>query len=158
FALAGPLVGPLSDRFGRRSLLLGSLAMLVAGSVACAFAASLSALVLCRLVQAAGAGGTPVLARAIIRDTRQDRDLAAALGLLATSMGVSPVVGPLLGGLLAETVGWRWVFGVVAGLAAIAAVAVAAGIAETLAPRASPKPRGPWRDMRMLLAQPGFRH
>src|SRR5215475_8983141 len=60
FALAEPVVGPLSDRFGRRPLLLGGLAMLAAGSVACAFAASLSALLLFRLLQAAGAAGPPV--------------------------------------------------------------------------------------------------
>src|SRR5262249_46972318 len=124
FALAGLVAGPLADRFGRRPLLLGSLAVLACGSVACALAASFPALLIFRLVQAAGAAGTPVLSRAIIRDTWQDRDLARALGLLAMSMSLSPVVGPIVGGLLAGSVGWRWLFGVVAALAGLAILVV----------------------------------
>jgi len=157
FALVGFFAGPLSDRVGCRPVLLGGLALLACGSLACALAASFSVLLICRLLEAAGAAGTPVLARAVIRDTRQGRGLAGALGVLAISMSVSPVLGPILGGFLADTAGWRWVFGFVAALAALASLGVWAGVAKTLVPRSTGKPRAPWREMHTLLARPRFR-
>jgi DHA1 family bicyclomycin/chloramphenicol resistance-like MFS transporter len=157
FAVIGIVIGPLSDRLGRRPLLLAGLAVLALGSAACALATSFLALLACRLLEAAGAAGTPILSRAIVRDTRQDRDLAGALGLLATTMAVSPVLGPIIGAFLADTLGWRGLFGVLAVLAAFAALAVYAGVAETLAP-STPKGAGAtWRQMRLLLARPRFR-
>jgi DHA1 family bicyclomycin/chloramphenicol resistance-like MFS transporter len=157
FALVGFIAGPLSDRFGRRPVLLGGLVLLAFSSLACALATSLAALLMLRFLEAAGAAGAPVLARAIVRDLWRDRDLARALGLLAMSMGVSPVLGPVLGGLVADSVGWRWIFGLVAGLAVLAAFVVYAGVAETLTSRAPGKPRETWRDMRMLLVRSRFR-
>jgi MFS transporter, DHA1 family, multidrug resistance protein len=157
FALVGIVIGPLSDRLGRRPLLLAGLAILAVGSVACALATSFLVLVACRLLEAAGAAGTPVLSRAIVRDTRQDRDLAGALGLLATTMAVSPALGPIIGGFVADTLGWRWLFGVLAVLATLAALAVYAGVAETLALPAPKDAGNTWRQMRALLARRRFR-
>ncbi len=157
FAVIGLVVGPLSDHVGRRPLLVGGIALLALGSLACAFAASFAVLLACRLLEAAGAAGAPVLSRAIVRDTRQGGDLAAALGLLATIMSVSPVVGPILGGFVAEAVGWRGLFGFLAILGALASFAVYAGISETLAPSTAKGAGTTRHQMRMLLAQPRFR-
>jgi DHA1 family bicyclomycin/chloramphenicol resistance-like MFS transporter len=157
FAGVGLIVGPLSDHLGRRRLLLGGIAILSLGSLACAFAASFAILLACRLLQAAGAAGTPVLSRAMVRDTHKDGDLAGALGLLATVMSVSPVLGPIAGGFLVDTMGWRWLFGFLAVLAALAALAVYVGVAETLVPSTAGNMGTTWHQMRMLLARPRFR-
>src|SRR5258708_14223599 len=71
FAGVGLIVGPLSDHLGRRRLLLGGIAILSLGSLACAFAASFYVLLPCRLLQAAGPAGTPVLSPAMVRDPRK---------------------------------------------------------------------------------------
>jgi DHA1 family bicyclomycin/chloramphenicol resistance-like MFS transporter len=157
FAVVGLLVGPLSDRLGRRRLLVGGILLLTCGSLAGALATSFVALLMFRLVEAAGAAGTPVLARAIVRDKCDGDALAAALGLLATIMSISPVVGPLLGGLLAEIMGWRGLFGVLAAMAALAVLAVFIAIPETLKPSGvDHDPGAVWRQMRGLLAQRAF--
>ena len=70
-----------------------------------------------------------MVSRAIVRDARHGPDLAAALGLLATIMSVSPVVGPILGALVVESVGWRGLFGILSLLGLLAAMSVYAGIA-----------------------------
>lgn len=134
FALVGLFVGPLSDRIGRRALLVGGLLVLACGSVACAFASGFAMLLACRALEAAGAAGSPVLARAIVRDTREGPELAAALGLLATIMSASPVVGPILGGFIAELLGWRWLFAILSVATVLVAVAIWLGIDETLTP------------------------
>ena len=157
FSVVGLLVGPLSDRIGRRPLLLGGITMLCLGSLACAFASSFGLLLACRLLEAAGAAGTPIIARAIVRDTRKDDRLASALGFLATIMSVSPVLGPIAGGLLATDVGWRGLFGILAVLAALAAAAVFLGVPETLVPSAA-KDRGTTLHQMIALAmRPNFR-
>lgn len=157
FAIVGLVVGPFSDRVGRRPLLIGGLLVLAAGSVACALAPSFSALLAFRLLEAAGAAGTPVLARTIVRDTRRDGELAAALGLLATIMSVSPVVGPILGGLVTDGLGWRWLFGILALCAALSALAAYFAIPETLAAATAHGTDTILQQMRLLWSRPHFR-
>lgn len=79
FAFGQLAVGPLSDRFGRRSLVLGGLAVFAAGSIVCAFADTLSFLVLGRVIQALGACAASVLSRAVARDLFDGQALARAL-------------------------------------------------------------------------------
>jgi MFS transporter, DHA1 family, multidrug resistance protein len=157
FAAAGLVAGTFSDRVGRRPLLIGGIVLLAIGSLACAFAASLAMLLVYRLIEAAGAAGTPVLARAIVRDTRRGDRLAAALGMLAMIMSVSSVFGPILGGIAVDTLGWRWIFGILAGAAALAALAVSVFIAETLPPRTPDSASSTLRHMRQLLVLDHFR-
>lgn len=158
FAVIGLIVGPLSDRVGRRRLLLGGMVLLACGSIACTLAGSFAALLAFRLVEAAGAAGTPVLARAMVRDQCEGAALAAALGLLATIMSVSPVVGPLLGGLLAGIMGWRGLFGVIAAMAILTVTAVFLALPETHAPDGSGSPPSKaWQQIAGLLVQPRFR-
>jgi DHA1 family bicyclomycin/chloramphenicol resistance-like MFS transporter len=155
FAASGLMIGPLSDRIGRRPLLLGSLALLAAGSLACSLAAGFAVLLACRVVAAAGAAGSPVLSRAIVRDTLQGKELAAALGLLATIQSVSPVVGPMLGGLVIDRLGWRVIFALPATASLLATMAVWFSIGET---RVAPKePAAVIQQLHELLRRRHFR-
>jgi DHA1 family bicyclomycin/chloramphenicol resistance-like MFS transporter len=114
FAVGQLLVGPLSDRFGRRWLVLGGLAVFVAGSVLCALADTLPFLIIGRVIQALGACAASVLSRAIARDLFDGEALARALALTMIAMAVAPGFSPLLGSALDSLFGWRITFLVVA--------------------------------------------
>ncbi len=130
---AGQLVlGPLSDRLGRRRLLLaGTLVTFLAG-VVCALTPSIGVLVVARLVQGvAGAAGV-VIGRAVVADLAHGRAAARAFSTLGVIGGVAPVVAPLLGGLVAGHGGWRGIFGVTAVAALVMVVAAWFVVPETL--------------------------
>lgn len=114
FAFGQLLVGPISDRYGRKWLVLGGLAVFAAGSVLCAFADSLSVLVFGRVIQALGACAASVLSRAIARDLFDGEALARALALTMIAMAAAPGFSPLLGSALDSRFGWRITFLVVA--------------------------------------------
>ncbi|MFG6432502.1 Bcr/CflA family efflux MFS transporter [Roseateles sp. LYH14W] len=123
FALAQLIVGPLSDRMGRRPVVLGGLALFVAGSLVGAFAGTLPLLLASRVLQALGAAAASVLARAAARDRFEGTLLAALLGRIMVVMAAAPGFSPLLGGLVQAAWGWRALF----------AVLVLAGLALALA-------------------------
>jgi len=131
FALGQLLVGPLSDRFGRRSLVLAGLATFVAGSLIASLADSLSWLVLGRVVQAMGACAASVLARAIARDLFQGEALGKALSLTMIAGAVAPGFSPLLGSILVDLSGWRMSFVFVAFCAAALSVLYMRRVGET---------------------------
>ena len=106
-ALAQLVHGPLSDRFGRRPVLIGGLVLYVAASLFCAFATSIEALVAGRVVQALGACVGPVVGRAIVRDVYGREDSARVMSYIATAMALAPAVGPIVGGQLEVLFGWR---------------------------------------------------
>jgi DHA1 family bicyclomycin/chloramphenicol resistance-like MFS transporter len=125
------VLGPLSDRFGRRPVVLAGLSLTALSSIVGIAAASIESLILARVVQALGASTGMVIGRAIIRDL-YDRDRAAAmLGWVATAMVVAPMIAPLIGGLLDTAFGWETIFVFVA-LAACGVLAWAYfGLPET---------------------------
>lgn len=102
FAVGQLFVGPLSDRFGRKWLVLGGLATFIAGSVLCALAVSLDMMILGRLIQALGACAASVLSRAIARDLFDGEALARALALVMVAMAAAPGFSPLVGNALAN--------------------------------------------------------
>jgi DHA1 family bicyclomycin/chloramphenicol resistance-like MFS transporter len=104
------VMGPLSDRFGRRPVLLAGLALTVAASLIAVAAATAASLILARILQALGASAGIVIGRAIIRDLFERDRAAAILGLVATVMVVVPTLGPLIGGLLDTAFGWEAIF------------------------------------------------
>src|SRR4051812_3424090 len=101
FALGQLLVGPISDRIGRRVPVLAGFAIFIAGSVWCGLAQDLPTLLAGRAVQAAGACATSVLSRAIARDLFSGAALARALTLVMIAQAAAPGFSPLLGGGLA---------------------------------------------------------
>ena len=106
---AGQLIyGPLSDRFGRRPLLMGGLALYVIASLAAAASGTIGWLVVARVLQAVGACAGVVIARAVIRDVWKGPEAASVLGYVTMGMTIAPMLAPLLGSLLDETVGWRY--------------------------------------------------
>jgi DHA1 family bicyclomycin/chloramphenicol resistance-like MFS transporter len=108
---AGQLVmGPLSDRFGRRPVVLAGLALTAAASVLAISVGTATSLIVARVLQALGASAGIVVSRAIIRDLFDRNRAAAMLGLVATVMVVVPTLGPLIGGLLETGFGWEAIF------------------------------------------------
>ncbi|WP_426324060.1 multidrug effflux MFS transporter [Microbacterium sp. E-13] len=131
-AVGQVVLGPLSDRVGRRPVLLVGTSVCVVASLACALAPGIHLLIAARLVQGlAGAAGI-VLGRAIVADTVHGEAAARAFSLLMAIGAIAPVVAPLLGGPLAESSGWRGVFAALTGLAALMLLAAIVLLPETL--------------------------
>lgn len=117
FAVGQLFVGPLSDRFGRRPLVLCGLLTFVAGSAVCALASDLPQLIVGRIVQALGVCATSVLSRAIARDLFEGEALARSLSLIMVATAAAPGFSPMLGGAFNSLLGWRatfWVVGLLA--------------------------------------------
>ncbi|CUJ92941.1 Sulfonamide resistance protein [Ruegeria denitrificans] len=100
------IMGPLSDRFGRRPVLLICIAVFVVASVGCVLAESIWTFLGFRLLQAAVVAG-PVLSNAAIRDMHPPNEAASKLGYVAMAMALAPMLGPMLGGALDSLFGWR---------------------------------------------------
>ncbi|EHL96578.1 drug resistance transporter, Bcr/CflA subfamily [Acetobacteraceae bacterium AT-5844] len=111
--------GPLSDRFGRRPVLMGGLVVYTAAGLAAALAPDAQALIAARLFQALGGCAGLVLGRAIVRDTAAPQDAARRLALMNLMVTVGPGLAPLVGGALAASTGWRSIFLVLCGLGVV---------------------------------------
>ena len=110
FAVAQLVHGPLSDRVGRRRVLLGGLLVYVVGGLACWAAPSARLLIAGRLLQALGAGSGPVVGRAVIRDLYEPAQAARVLGYMGTAMALTPILAPIVGGVVHVAFGWRAVY------------------------------------------------
>src|SRR5690606_37744203 len=110
-AVTQVVIGPISDRFGRRPCVLGGVALFTIGSFAGAFAVDTVTLLAARVVQAAGGGTAFALARAIVRDTSGRDEAASRIGYLTMVMVVAPMVAPFVGGVIDAQLGWRAIFG-----------------------------------------------
>lgn len=123
--------GPLSDRFGRRPTMLAGLAFFFVATLACAAAESMTQLIVARFVQAIGACVGPVVARAVVRDVFAREEAARVLSYMAMAMGLAPMVGPVIGGMLEAAFGWRSNFILIAAVGAVALAATFRALPET---------------------------
>lgn len=113
------VLGPLSDRFGRRPVLLSSLAIFILASLGCMLAGDIWTFLAFRVLQGAVVAGG-VIPFAIIRDSATEQEAASQMAYVSMAMAVAPMVGPMVGGALDELFGWRsnFLFFAVLGLAA----------------------------------------
>ena len=123
--------GPLSDRFGRRPVMLAGLLILAAGSVICVLAQTIETLIAGRLVQSAGGAAGMVLSRAIARDRFGPLGATRVISQLTLVMVAAPMVAPALGGVLADAAGWRATFVAVLGMSGLLWLLTLRGLPES---------------------------
>ncbi|MDE6783458.1 MAG: multidrug effflux MFS transporter, partial [Paramuribaculum sp.] len=104
------LWGSASDRYGRKPILIISLIIFVAATALSLFSQSITFFIVCRLFQGLGAGGAMVLSTSIPADVYMGRQLAKLMAIVGAINGVAPALGPVLGGFMADWVGWRGIF------------------------------------------------
>jgi len=138
FAVGQIFYGPISDRHGRKPVLLGAVALYCAASLACALSSSIAMLMAARFAQALGGSGGIVLARAVVRDLYSGHRAGRELSVIGAVMALAPVLAPVAGAALQTAFGWRSVFFTLAATAVAGAAVVATLLPETLAARAEP--------------------
>src|SRR5690242_10006153 len=129
FAAGQIIYGPVSDRHGRKPVLIGAIALYCAASLACALSTSIDMLIVARAFQALGGSGGIVLTRAIVRDIYSGARAGRELSVIASVMALAPVLAPVAGGIIQTVFGWHAVF-----LVLVAAGIVGAGIVWLLLP------------------------
>jgi DHA1 family bicyclomycin/chloramphenicol resistance-like MFS transporter len=135
FAVGQVIYGPLSDRHGRRPVLLAALALYVASTLVCAATQSANPLIGARFLQGVAGSGSIVLARAIVRDLYSGVRAARELSLMGSISAFAPIVAPMIGGVFQTAFGWRASFIFMCGAALIAMALAARLLPETLRQR-----------------------
>ncbi|MFK9007288.1 multidrug effflux MFS transporter [Pseudomonas pergaminensis] len=144
--------GPLTDRFGRRPVLLAGLFLYVLATAACALADNIAVLIIARLFQALGGCCTTVIGRVIVRDYFDRNEQARLLGLISMAMAISPMAAPVLGSLMLPFIHWRGLFVLLGVIGAVLCLVVYRRLPETRpAEVAAAPPRGLLRIYGQLL-------
>ena len=138
FAVAQLVLGPMSDRYGRRPVLLAGLVLYSFAGLGCALAGSIETLVLCRLVEGAGAASGTVLAFAIVRDTTEGLAARVRLSTVVMVLAVAPVIAPTLGTFVLGFAPWRGIFAALSLAGVLLLVVVAVWLPETRPPGMRP--------------------
>ncbi len=127
------IMGPVSDKYGRKPVLIITLSIFIVSAVVSVFSPSIHFFLGCRLVQGIGASGGYFLARTIPADIYSGRPLAKMMALIGAINGFAPASAPVLGGLLAVADGWKGIFYVLAGFAALL-ICIGIPLKESLKP------------------------
>jgi Bcr/CflA subfamily drug resistance transporter len=151
-ALFQVALGPVSDRIGRRPVVLSAMAVYVVASAGCMLAQDVTVLLAFRALQGVVVAGT-VMSTAAIRDRYSMRDSAGKLGAISSAMAVAPMLGPLLGGLLDTALGWRAVFALYTLFGAAVLALAWVDMGETRRPGLPPPRLSDWA---ALLASPPY--
>ncbi len=144
FASTQLVYGPLSDRFGRRPVLVGGMLLYIAASLACALSNSIETFLLARLAQGIGAAAGPVIGRAVVRDSFARQDAARAFAFIGTALSLAPALGPLIGGFLQVWFGWQSAFVFLVGYGGLMLWLALARLTETV-PERDPMATSPLR-------------
>jgi DHA1 family bicyclomycin/chloramphenicol resistance-like MFS transporter len=153
----GQLVyGPLSDRYGRRPVLMIGLGLYIVAGLAAALAPDVHGLIAARLFQALGGCAGLVLGRAIVRDGATLAEAARRLALMNLMVTVGPGLAPIAGSALAATTGWRSIFLVLGGLGILNILCAWRLLPETGGPAANHDARTVLRHYRQLITSPAF--
>jgi MFS transporter, DHA1 family, multidrug resistance protein len=120
YALGTLVWGPLSDRYGRKPVLVTGLGLYVIASVMCAFMWNVNGLVLCRIFQALGGSAAGVVATAIVKDVYSGRQRGPVLAIVQSMVLISPAVAPILGAFLLKVTSWRGIFWALSGVGLLA--------------------------------------
>ncbi len=131
------IMGPLSDKYGRRPVLLGGVSLMVLASIACVFAESLPQLIVARFFQALGGASGMVISRAIVRDLYARDQISARLSLVIAVMMIAQMLSPLTGGLLEIAFSWRAIFCLITAASLATVIAIAFLLPETRRVRAA---------------------
>ncbi len=124
------IIGPLSDRYGRRPVLLGGLTIFLLATIGCIFSPNVGVFLFFRMIQGAVAAGM-VLSRAIVRDMVEPWEAASMIGYITMGMSLVPMIGPVLGGYLDQNFGWQSSFTLVLVFGALVLWLVWADLGET---------------------------
>ena len=131
FAFGQLFYGPLSDRYGRRPVLLGGLLFFTVTTFGCSFATSIGDLIALRVLQGLGAASGSVLGRALTRDAYTFKEMPLVMSWISLGQNIAPSLAPTIGGFLGEWASWRATFWFVGGFGTILLVVTALGLGET---------------------------
>ena len=131
FAIGQLFYGPLSDRYGRRPVLLVGVSFFIATTLACSLAPSIGSLIGLRVLQGLGAASGAVLSRALTRDAYNAHEMPVVMSWISLGMNISPSIGPTLGGFLGEWLSWRATFWFVGGFGLVLLLVSSLGLKET---------------------------
>ncbi|MEM7120834.1 MAG: multidrug effflux MFS transporter [Pseudomonadota bacterium] len=134
-AVAQLIYGPLSDRFGRRPIMLAGIGIYLVGTLVCMLAPTIEVLLAGRIMQAVGGCAGMVLSRAIVRDLYERDRAASMIAYITVAMVVAPMIGPIIGSSLDLWLGWQAVFGFVLAYGVLVMAACLFGLHETLKQR-----------------------
>ena len=148
--------GPLSDRFGRRPLLVGGLMLYTTAGLAASLVPDVHSLIVARLLQALGGSAGLVIGRAIVRDSALPQEAARRMATMNLMVVIGPGAAPLLGGVLATVLGWRSIFYFLTLLGALNLIFALWLLPETRAAQVAPKASALARNYGRLLTSPAF--